>query len=98
MNTKQEQQQENVPANENTAANIGSKHGQPGQEHIDTNLENVANENGDPSQTQTIPSDADTEEALKHDNLHDDSSLEPDTPGQTNQYSQDHSQDEAVPS
>jgi hypothetical protein len=51
------------------------------QKHKIKQLDNIETEGDDPSKTGTVPSDLDTEEALKHDNLHDDSSLIPDTPG-----------------
>jgi hypothetical protein len=44
-------------------------------------LEHIQKEGDDSAKPGKVPSELETQEALKNDNLHDDSSLEPDTPG-----------------
>lgn len=97
MNMQQEQQEQNVRGQGNTDGNTNVGQGQTGQQQIDAVQENVANDGGDSSQTGTVPSYLDTEEALEQDNLHEDSSLESDTPGPNDQNDQELNQDEAVP-
>jgi len=96
MNTQQEQ---NVPGQGNTERNTKAGQDQTGQQQrMNTEREGMGNEEGDPSQTGTIPSDVETEEALEQDNLQEeDSSLEPDTPGMDDPDDQELNQDDAVP-
>jgi len=71
MNTQQEQQEQNISEEENASGNTVLNDDQTSEQEINPNADNVENEDSDPSQIGTIPSDVDTDEALEDDDLDD---------------------------